>query len=94
MIEYVARTQTTVVDAYLSPIIRRYLNLLQQQFGRQSLIELNVMTSAGWTDRLAELLRQGQHSVRASRRRGGPARIIGRPAAGRNNWSGYGRDQH
>jgi 5-oxoprolinase (ATP-hydrolysing) len=46
LIELVARSQTTVVDAYLSPIIRRYLSTLAMQFGG-SLLQLDVMTSSG-----------------------------------------------
>ena len=46
LIELVARAQTTVVDAYLSPIIRSYLAKLVQQFGG-SQVQLHVMTSAG-----------------------------------------------
>jgi 5-oxoprolinase (ATP-hydrolysing) len=41
---YVARTQTTVVDAYLTPVLRDYLNNVQQQLNQQS---VRVMTSAG-----------------------------------------------
>lgn len=54
VIEYVARTQTTVVDAYLSPIIREYLSRLCHQLGGPERIQLQVMTSAGglvdWRD--------------------------------------------
>ena len=46
LIELVARAQTTVVDAYLSPIIRSYLARLVAQFGG-SQVQLQVMTSAG-----------------------------------------------
>ncbi len=46
LIELVARAQTTVVDAYLSPIIRSYLARLVDQFGG-SRVHLQVMTSAG-----------------------------------------------
>lgn len=46
LIELVARAQTTVVDAYLSPIIRSYLERLVDQFGG-SQVQLQVMTSAG-----------------------------------------------
>ncbi|HAC91885.1 MAG TPA: hypothetical protein DCF63_14855 [Planctomycetaceae bacterium] len=54
VIEYVARTQTTVVDAYLSQIIGSYLSRLCQQFGGLEKVQLQVMTSAGglvdWRD--------------------------------------------
>ena len=46
LIELVARAQTTVVDAYLSPIIRQYLSSLVEQFGGDK-VQLQVMTSAG-----------------------------------------------
>ncbi len=46
LIELVARAQTTVVDAYLSPIIRSYLGRLVDQFGGTQ-VQLQVMTSAG-----------------------------------------------
>ncbi|QKZ14670.1 hydantoinase B/oxoprolinase family protein [Spirosoma sp. KUDC1026] len=41
---YVARTQTTVVDAYLTPVLRDYLTNVQEQLNHQS---VRVMTSAG-----------------------------------------------
>ncbi len=54
LIEIVARAQTTVVDAYLSPIVRSYLAKLIEQFGGADLAHLLVMTSAGglvdWRD--------------------------------------------
>lgn len=48
LIEIVAKSQTTVVDAYLSPIIRAYLRKLVSQFSADaSPVDLQVMTSAG-----------------------------------------------
>ncbi|MBX3421672.1 MAG: hydantoinase B/oxoprolinase family protein [Pirellulaceae bacterium] len=47
VIEYVARTQTTVVDAYLSPIIKDYLADVCSQLGGSDRVRLYVMTSAG-----------------------------------------------
>ncbi len=41
---YVARTQTTVVDAYLRPVLDTYLTNVRQQLGGQS---VRIMTSAG-----------------------------------------------
>ncbi|GAB3570136.1 hydantoinase B/oxoprolinase family protein [Spirosoma luteolum] len=41
---YVARTQTTVVDAYLRPVLQTYLTNVQQQLGGWP---VRVMTSAG-----------------------------------------------
>jgi 5-oxoprolinase (ATP-hydrolysing) len=46
-IEYVARTQTTVVDAYLSPVISRYLQQIFEQLGGEGNVNLRVMTSSG-----------------------------------------------
>lgn len=54
LIEIVPRAQTAVVDAYLSPIIRGYLQRLVNQFGGSDAVQLLVMTSAGglvdWQD--------------------------------------------
>ncbi len=41
---YVSRTQTAVVDAYLTPVLQTYLSNVQRQLGNQS---LRIMTSAG-----------------------------------------------
>ncbi len=41
---YVSRTQTAVVDAYLTPVLRQYLANVQQQLGGHP---VSVMTSAG-----------------------------------------------
>lgn len=53
VMEYVARTLTTVVDAYLSPIVRNYLKQVCGEFGGPDRVRLNVMTSSGglidWT---------------------------------------------
>ncbi|MCY7356485.1 MAG: hydantoinase B/oxoprolinase family protein, partial [Rudanella sp.] len=42
---YVARTQTTVVDAYLNPVFRLYLDNVQQQLGNTA--TLRIMSSSG-----------------------------------------------
>ncbi|SFD86958.1 hydantoinase B/oxoprolinase family protein [Spirosoma endophyticum] len=42
--QYIARTQTAVVDAYLTPVMRSYLDNVQQQLGNQP---VRIMTSAG-----------------------------------------------
>ena len=47
LIEIVARARTTVVDAYLGPIVRSYLAKLAAQFGGTGRVHLQVMTSAG-----------------------------------------------
>ena len=41
---YVARTQTTVIDAYLTPVLRSYLDNVRTQTGNQP---VRIMTSAG-----------------------------------------------
>lgn len=41
---YVARTQTAVVDAYLTPVLRTYVDNVQQQLGNAT---VRIMTSAG-----------------------------------------------
>ena len=43
--QYVSRTQTTVVDAYLTPVMRAYINNVRQQLGDQNVVR--IMTSAG-----------------------------------------------
>ena len=42
----VARGDTTVVDAYLSPVLRRYVEKVRQSLGR-ACVDFRVMTSAG-----------------------------------------------
>lgn len=61
LIEIVARARTTVVDAYLGPIVRDYLQLLVLQFGGQPRASLQVMTSAGGLVEASELL--GKDSI-------------------------------
>ncbi len=47
LIEIIARAQTTLVDAYLSPVINGYLAMLVEQFGGLDRVQLHVMTSSG-----------------------------------------------
>jgi 5-oxoprolinase (ATP-hydrolysing) len=47
LIEIVPRAQTAVVDAYLSPIVRSYLERLVLQLGGTEAVQLLVMTSGG-----------------------------------------------
>ncbi|MCA9129203.1 MAG: hydantoinase B/oxoprolinase family protein [Planctomycetales bacterium] len=47
LIDFGARAQTTVVDAYLSPTVRNYLADLVQQLGGPDVANVMVMTSAG-----------------------------------------------
>jgi len=43
----VARGETTVVDAYLTPVVRRYLEMVAEQFSSATRSRLRVMTSSG-----------------------------------------------
>lgn len=45
-IGFTARAQTTVLDAYLNPILRRYIGQVREQFG-VGLQQLDIMTSGG-----------------------------------------------
>lgn len=47
MIKAVSRGETTVVDAYLTPVVSRYLERVRQQFGLNSDTPLLVMASSG-----------------------------------------------
>ncbi len=47
LIKAVARGETTVIDAYLGPIIRAYLGRICDQLGGEQNTDLKVMTSAG-----------------------------------------------
>ncbi len=47
LIEIVSRAQTTVLDAYLSPVVRSYLREINEQLGGPDVADLQVMTSAG-----------------------------------------------
>ena len=72
---YVSRTQTAVVDAYLTPVLHTYLSNVQQQLGNQP---LRIMTSAGGLVR-ADLFRPKDSLL------SGPAGgIIGSAAVAKN----------
>ncbi len=47
MIKAVSRGETTVVDAYLTPVVQDYLHRVQTQFGSEPGTRLRVMTSSG-----------------------------------------------
>lgn len=47
LIKYVSRTETTVLDAYLNPILSGYVAKVWQQFGSSSQCRLRLMTSNG-----------------------------------------------
>lgn len=56
-----ARCDTTLVDAYLSPVINDYLRLVQKQLGHIGITNLQIMTSAGSLVEAAEF--RGKDSV-------------------------------
>lgn len=47
LIKLVSRCETTVLDAYLNPILRRYVKRLWDQFGGETTCRLKMMTSGG-----------------------------------------------
>ena len=57
------RFSTTVIDAYLSPLLGRYLTRLVQACGDRGLPEPEVMRSSGGTATAAEAARAGAWSV-------------------------------
>lgn len=74
---YVARTQTTVVDAYLNSVLRSYLDNVQQQLGYTA--TLRIMSSSGGLVR-ADLFRPKDSLL------SGPAGgVIGSAAVSRND---------
>ena len=46
-IKAVSRAETTLVDAYLTPIVQQYLNQVSEQFGLAHDTDLRILTSAG-----------------------------------------------
>ncbi|QGJ71141.1 Hydantoinase B/oxoprolinase [Planctomycetales bacterium 10988] len=58
LIRLVARGDTTVVDAYLNPVLRRYMQSLHDSLGES---ELRIMTSAGGLVRAEEFV--GKDSI-------------------------------
>lgn len=46
-IKAVSRAETTLVDAYLTPVIQDYLSLVSKQFGLDKETDLRILTSAG-----------------------------------------------
>ena len=77
LMKLVGRGETTVVDAYLSPILRRYVDGVAAQLGD---VRLRFMQSHGGLTDAAPLPRQGRDPLRAGRRR---RRRRGREPAGR-----------
>ncbi len=86
LIEIVARARTTIVDAYLGPIVRSYMLKLSEQFGVAGGGRLQVMTSAGglvdWQnmagkDSILSGPAGGVVALRALARSSGLAQLIG-----------------
>ena len=61
----VSRGDTTVVDAYLSPILRRYVDQVAEQMPG---VRLLFMQSSGGLADARAFQGQGRHPVRAGRR--------------------------
>ncbi|MSO40324.1 MAG: hydantoinase/oxoprolinase family protein [Solirubrobacterales bacterium] len=57
------RCSTTVIDAYLSPLLGRYLSRLTESCGERGLVEPQVMRSSGGTATASEAARSGAWSV-------------------------------
>ena len=70
LMKLVSRGDTTVVDAYLSPILRRYVGQVERELrgGRNGSRAAPVHAVERWIDRRAPLPGQGRHPVRAGRR--------------------------
>ena len=67
LMKIVPRGDTTVVDAYLNPVLRTYVERLAQSLPGS---DVRLMTSAGGLAVAANLHRQRLHPFRAGRRRG------------------------
>ena len=66
LMKLVGRGETTVVDAYLSPILRRYVDGVAAQLGD---VRLRFMQSHGGLTDARAVPRQGRDPLRAGRRR-------------------------
>lgn len=60
-IKAVARAETTLVDAYLTPVVQQYLNQVAEQFSLEHETDLRILTSAGGL--VASNLYRGKDSV-------------------------------
>ena len=60
-IKAVSRAETTLVDAYLTPVVQQYLNQVSEQFGLEHDTDLRILTSAGGL--VASNLYRGKDSV-------------------------------
>ena len=63
----VSRGDTTVVDAYLSPILRRYVDQVAREIGNTRTRLMFMQSNGGLTD-ARQVPGQGQHPVRPGRR--------------------------
>ena len=87
------RCSTTVIDAYLSPLLGRYLDRLAEACGERGVPEPQVMRSSGGTATAAEAARTGAWSVLSGPAGGAVGAGIARPRRrdrGRA-WSRHGR---
>ena len=81
LIKLVGRGDTTVVDAYLSPILSRYVAQVAQELdATQFRRAADVHDVVGRPHRGGSLRRQGRHSLRPRGRRGGAGGEQGREA--------------
>ena len=63
MIKFVARGDTTVADAYLSPILRRYIDRLARDIDQSRGTRLQLMQSKWWLNRLKPVSGQRRYFV-------------------------------
>ena len=72
LIKLVSRGDTTVVDAYLSPILARYVGRVSHALDvERTGAEVMFMMSSGGLTSAKSVRRQGRDPVRSRRRRGG-----------------------
>ncbi len=79
LIKLLPRTETAVVDAYLSPILERYLSGVASALGKGSEGSLHVMTSAGG------LVRAGSFRAKDGLLSGPAGGVVGAARAGRRS---------
>lgn len=61
VIKAVSRAETTLVDAYLTPVVRDYLDRVQREFSTDAPTRLHVMTSSGGLVEASQA--RGRHTV-------------------------------
>jgi len=79
------RSSTTVIDAYLSPLLGRYLGALSKACGDRGLPEPEVMRSSGGTADAREAARAGAWSVLSGPAGGAVGAALLAEAAGESN---------